>query len=124
VSRRAAATGILVGTEFDASGRRRPVYVSWLERDRSRRINATAARRLAAAPVEPGPGTSEADAEDRLQVNVAPSAESCRVVPARAREADPYVHAETIVAHDGTEIRIWAPRSAVEALYPRERGRR
>jgi hypothetical protein len=38
--------------------------------------------------------------------------------------AEPYVHAETVVAYDGTLIHIWAPRSAVLAVYPAEKGRR
>jgi hypothetical protein len=92
----------------------------WQERDLQRKANATAARRLAGLPVEPAPGTGLTDGPERSEGNVDAIAlqeqSSCNT-------ADPYVLAETIVAYDGTEIHVWAPRSAVEALYPKEPGR-
>jgi hypothetical protein len=98
----------------------------WQERARQQQVNATAAARANGARIAPSgseaapTGTGPTDGPDALQGNV----EAQDLLRARAREADPYVHAETVVAHDGTEIRIWAPRSAVEALYPAEKGRR
>jgi hypothetical protein len=97
----------------------------WQARDQQRRANASAARangaRIAPSGSEAAPtGSDPTDGPDALQGNV----EAQDLLRARAREAEPYVLAETVVAHDGTEIRILAPRSAVRALYPAEKGRR
>jgi hypothetical protein len=67
------------------------------------------------------------DGQDGSQRDVEPPP----VLRARAREADPYVLAETIVASDGTLIHVWAPRSCCErprqpvpVAFEGERGRR
>jgi hypothetical protein len=86
----------------------------------------SASTRPSGASEPPEPGTGPTGDDERSQRDVEPPP----VLRARAREAEPYVHAETIVAYDGTQIHIWAPRSCerprqpVPVAHEGERGRR
>jgi hypothetical protein len=87
----------------------------------------SASTRPSGASEPPEPGTGPTDGQDGSQRDVEPPP----VLRARAREAEPYVHAETVTASDGTLIHIWAPRSCCErprqpvpVTFEGERGRR
>jgi hypothetical protein len=87
----------------------------------------SASTRPSGASEPPEPGTGPTDGQDGSQRDVEPPP----VLRARAREAEPYVLAETVTASDGTLIHIWAPRSCCErprqpvpVAHEGERGRR